>query len=182
GGGAPVENGSGVGVEVVVGATCATNQEIADAANSLGAAADPGAAGQGAADRGAAYEPERGFVTEATVSTALGIFAEMGLIGRSREGGERRIFLFAPPEKKLDLESSIRYNEGVREREEFEAFQRFVLTADANVLLGLVNRPIYPENLIEVEKHGSGREDPGGPGFPEERDWLQRHYDLAQGS
>ncbi|MCL4516917.1 MAG: single-stranded-DNA-specific exonuclease RecJ, partial [Firmicutes bacterium] len=41
----PVENGSGVGVEVVVGATCATNQEIADAANSLGAAADPGAAG-----------------------------------------------------------------------------------------------------------------------------------------
>lgn len=121
-----------------LGVTCATNQEIADAAN----------------------QQESGFITEATVSTALGIFTEMGLIERSQDGGDRQIYLYHPPEKKLDLESSIRYNEGVREREEFEAFQRFALNAGCDVLLGMVNRPIYPgafkEPVTAPSRAGAG--------------------------
>jgi single-stranded-DNA-specific exonuclease len=78
------------------------------------------------------------------VSTALGIFVELGLVERSREGSERRLRLAARPQNKLDLASSIRYNEGVQERAAFEAFQVMARTAPAQNLLAMINRPIVP--------------------------------------
>ncbi|HHW15694.1 MAG TPA: hypothetical protein GXX28_12315, partial [Firmicutes bacterium] len=74
--------------------------------------------------------------------------AELGLVERTREGAERRLYL-RKPEKKLDLATSIRYNEGVQERAAFEAFQALARTAPAQDLLAMVNRPIVPERPDE---------------------------------
>lgn len=87
-------------------------------------------------------------VTDDTVSTSLGILAELGLVQRTREGAERRLYL-RKTEKKLDLTTSIRYNEGVQERAAFEAFQALARTAPAQDLLALVNRPIVPDRPSE---------------------------------
>lgn len=79
------------------------------------------------------------------VSASLGILVELGLVERFREGAERRLRLRERPEKKLDLTSSVRYNEGAHERAAFEAFQVTARTAPAQDLLAMVNRPIVPD-------------------------------------
>jgi single-stranded-DNA-specific exonuclease len=83
-------------------------------------------------------------LTPEAVSTALGIFVELGLVERSRDGSERRLRLASRPQNRLDLTTSIRYNEGVQERAAFEAFQVVARTAPAQDLLAMVNRPIVP--------------------------------------
>jgi single-stranded-DNA-specific exonuclease len=84
-------------------------------------------------------------VSADSVSAALGILVELGLVDRVREGAQRRLYLRERPEKKLDLTTSVRYNEGVHERAAFEAFQVVARTAPAQDLLAMVNRPIAPE-------------------------------------
>lgn len=83
-------------------------------------------------------------VSPEAVSTALGILGELGLVERARDGAERRLYLRERPQNRLDLTSSIRYNEGMHERAAFEAFQVVARTAPAQDLLAMVNRPIVP--------------------------------------
>jgi single-stranded-DNA-specific exonuclease len=85
-------------------------------------------------------------ITDDTVSVALGIFAELDLLERDRQGRDRRIRLMARPEKKLDLTKSIRYNEGIEEKEAFESFQVKACRAPSDELLALINRPICPSH------------------------------------
>lgn len=82
-----------------------------------------------------------------TISAALGVFYELGLISREKAGKARVIYLNPPPKGKLDLTDSVRYNEGIIEREVFENFQNWAFTASEDEILALLNRPIYPTIL-----------------------------------
>jgi single-stranded-DNA-specific exonuclease len=86
----------------------------------------------------------RGFaLDERGVSTALGIFRELGLVVGEGYGGFRRLSV-PETQHKVDLESSVRYNEGRDEIEQFSAFKAWVLSAGPDQLLARFNRPILP--------------------------------------
>jgi single-stranded-DNA-specific exonuclease len=80
---------------------------------------------------------------ERGVSSALGIFRDLGLITGEGHGAFRRITVL-PSREKADLASSVRYAEGLDEIEEFEEFRKWVLDAEAHQLLQRFNRPILP--------------------------------------
>ncbi|MBO8125831.1 MAG: single-stranded-DNA-specific exonuclease RecJ [Firmicutes bacterium] len=82
-----------------------------------------------------------------TVSAALGVLYELGLIDREKTGSSRVIYLAPRPEGKLDLNDSVRYNEGIVEKEVFEEFQKWALCASKEEILSLINKPIYPVHL-----------------------------------
>jgi hypothetical protein len=78
------------------------------------------------------------------VSSALGVFRELGLIESEGYGPYRRLRVLPRPDEKTDLTSSVRYSEGKREIEEFESFREWALGASADELLHRFNRPILP--------------------------------------
>ena len=82
-------------------------------------------------------------VDERSVPAGLAIFEELGLLALAGEGRDRRIEMSESPAK-VDLGSSIRYLEGLRERSEFAAFRNWALTAPARDMLARMNRPIRP--------------------------------------
>lgn len=83
-------------------------------------------------------------LTDKGVSSAIGIFREMGLVESDGYGAYRRLRMLPKPEEKVDLESSVRYAEGLQEIEEFETFRNWALKAPADELLARFNRPILP--------------------------------------
>jgi single-stranded-DNA-specific exonuclease len=80
---------------------------------------------------------------EKGASSALGIFRDLGFVVGEGHGAFRRL-TFTPPAGKIELESSIRYAEGLEEIAEFALFKSWALTADADDLLARFNRPILP--------------------------------------
>jgi single-stranded-DNA-specific exonuclease len=78
------------------------------------------------------------------VSSAIGVFRELGLVESEGYGAYRRLRVLPRPEEKTDLTASVRYSEGKREIEDFEAFRAWVLEASADDLLHRFNRPILP--------------------------------------
>lgn len=82
-----------------------------------------------------------------TVSAGLGVLYELGLLSREKAGSARIIYLAPKPEGKLDLIQSVRYNEGIIEKEAFESFQEWALKSPAPEILALINKPIYPTKL-----------------------------------
>jgi single-stranded-DNA-specific exonuclease len=80
---------------------------------------------------------------ERGVSTALGIFRELGFVDGEGYGAYRRL-TFVPSSEKVDLDSSVRYAEGKDEIEQFDSFRSWVLAAEADDLLARFNRPILP--------------------------------------
>lgn len=82
-------------------------------------------------------------LTDRGVSTAVGIFREMGLATGEGAGSYRRLALQAV-DGKVDLTTSVRYSEGVEEADEFTDFRRWVLQAPADELLAAFDRPILP--------------------------------------
>ncbi|NTW29058.1 MAG: single-stranded-DNA-specific exonuclease RecJ [Coriobacteriia bacterium] len=86
----------------------------------------------------------KGFaLDEGGISSALGIFRELGFVTGEGHGAYRRL-TFVPGTAKVDLESSVRYAEGKDEVEEFGNFKAWVLGAQADELLARFNRPILP--------------------------------------
>ena len=81
---------------------------------------------------------------ERGISSALGILRDLGFVVGEGHGAYRRL-TFAPGRNKVDLESSVRYAEGVDEIAEFQGFKAWALTAGADELLARFNRPILPE-------------------------------------
>jgi single-stranded-DNA-specific exonuclease len=77
------------------------------------------------------------------VSSALGIFRDLGLVVGEGHGAYRRL-TFVPSSDKLELTDSVRYAEGLDEIEEFGFFREWVLSATAEELLVRFNRPILP--------------------------------------
>ena len=92
----------------------------------------------------AAAKRRKGFaLDERGVSSAIGIFRELGLVESEGHGPYRRLTV-VPVEHKADLESSVRYAEGLEEIEAFGEFRAWVLSAEAEDLLARFNRPILP--------------------------------------
>ena len=56
----------------------------------------------------------------------------------------RQRLTFPPSAAKVELESSVRYAEGLEEIGEFGEFKSWALTADSDDLLARFNRPILP--------------------------------------
>ncbi|HEY1656356.1 MAG TPA: helicase-related protein [Candidatus Tumulicola sp.] len=82
-------------------------------------------------------------VRDRTVSAALRIFADANLIEIS-EDDEGRLVRFLPVNGRIDLEQNERFAEGEAIRESFDAFCKLALTASAQTLEHVINRPIYP--------------------------------------
>lgn len=81
---------------------------------------------------------------ERTVSAALRIFEDEGLVETGVDD-DGRFVRFLPTDGKIDLTKNERFAEGEAERESFARFCDLVLTAGANALERIINRPIYPQ-------------------------------------
>lgn len=104
-----------------------TNQELADLA--------------GAKRKGAN-------LTDRSVSSAISVFRELGLVESEGHGAYRRLQLLPAPEARLDLASSVRYAEGLEEIAEFAEYKQWVLAADPTALLESFNRPLMPDSSV----------------------------------
>lgn len=81
---------------------------------------------------------------ERTVAVALRMFEDEGLVEIAQDDDGRFVrFLEAPG--KIDLTKNERYAEGEAERENFKTFCDLALTAKAEDLERIINRPIYPD-------------------------------------
>lgn len=83
---------------------------------------------------------------ERTVSTAVRIFEDERLVESGIDDDGRYIRLL-PTSGKIDLTKNERFAEGEAAREDFARFCDLILTADAQTLERIINRPIYPERV-----------------------------------
>jgi len=82
---------------------------------------------------------------ERTVSRAVHIFEDEALV-EIAEDDAGRYLRFLPVNGKIDLTQNERFAEGEAERESFRRFCDLVLTAKADALERIINRPIYPQD------------------------------------
>ena len=87
-------------------------------------------------------------LTENSVSHWLGIFEELGFLEREREGNKRSITMNLKPVK-VDLERSLRYQEGLAELDDYKRYLQLAFQKDEAQLLAAVNQPIYPKSWVE---------------------------------
>ena len=80
---------------------------------------------------------------ESCISSWLGIFEELGFLEREREGSKRKIIMVPSPSK-MDLFSSLRYQECMAELEDFQKYLQIAFDGSQEKLLTAINRPIYP--------------------------------------
>jgi single-stranded-DNA-specific exonuclease len=80
---------------------------------------------------------------ERSVSCGVSIFRELGLLATRGYGSSRHIQMSPSPER-VDLESSIRYLEGQRARDDFSEFAAWALSSRPQEILCRINRPITP--------------------------------------
>lgn len=119
-----------------------TNNTIADRANRILASERP----KGSA-AGRKQAPVQGASTldEKSVSNAIGVFRELGLLSTEGHSSARRILMHPNPGSgALDLKQSVRYAEGLDEIEDFGVYRDDALQTGAADLLARVNRPILP--------------------------------------
>lgn len=83
---------------------------------------------------------------ERTVSTAVRIFEDEHLVETGIDDDGRYI-RFLPASGKVDLTKNERFAEGEAAREDFSRFCKLILSADAQTLQRIINRPIYPERV-----------------------------------
>lgn len=72
-----------------------------------------------------------------TVEAGLSIFEEVGLVDREREGRINYICMISPPSRGVDLQSSVRYNEGKKMRDEFQRFAAIAMDTNVQKLIEL---------------------------------------------
>ncbi len=85
-------------------------------------------------------------VNERTVASAVHIFDDEGLVELG-EDDDGRYIRFLRVDGKVDLERNERFAEGEAERESFKRFCELVLSARADDLERIINRPIYPQRV-----------------------------------
>lgn len=83
---------------------------------------------------------------ERTVATAVRIFEDEQLLETGIDD-DGRYLRFLPASGKVDLTKNERFAEGEAAREDFARFCELILTADAQTLQRIINRPIYPERV-----------------------------------
>lgn len=85
--------------------------------------------------------------TETCISGWLGIFEELGFLEREREGAKRRIIM-TPSPTKMDLLSSLRYQECMAELEDFQRYLEIAFDSSKDILLKAINQPIFPKQWM----------------------------------
>jgi hypothetical protein len=85
-------------------------------------------------------------VEDRTIAAALRIFADSELIDAG-EDDDGRYVRFLPVSGKVQMERNERYAEGEAIRELFTRFSNFALSASAETLERIINRPIYPSGV-----------------------------------
>lgn len=85
-------------------------------------------------------------VRDRTISAVLRIFSDCGLVEIS-EDDEGRFVRFLPVAGKVDMERNERFAEGEAIRESFDDFCKLALSAPAESLERIINRPIYPGRI-----------------------------------
>jgi len=85
-------------------------------------------------------------VKEQTIGAAVQIFEETALL--EIDGDEEGRFVrFLPARERIDLTKNERFAEGEAERENFARFADLALSANAQALETIINRPIYPSDV-----------------------------------
>ncbi|MDO4797523.1 MAG: single-stranded-DNA-specific exonuclease RecJ [Coriobacteriales bacterium] len=82
-------------------------------------------------------------MTVSSVSVAIDVFGELGFLEVRGYDDARMLHIRTSPER-ADLESSTRYAEGLRAKEEFAAFRDWALSSLPQEMLNRINRPITP--------------------------------------
>ena len=77
------------------------------------------------------------------MSCGISVFRELGFLSTDGYGSARRITMAQSPSH-VQLDRSIRYLEGLRLRDEFQAFRDWALSISPQELLDRINRPITP--------------------------------------
>lgn len=85
-------------------------------------------------------------VRDRTVAAALRIFSDAGLVEVS-EDDEGRLVRFLPVRARIDMQQNERFAEGEAIRESFDRFCTLALSAPAETLERIINRPIYPSRV-----------------------------------
>lgn len=86
----------------------------------------------------------RSAMNDKGVSSALGVFRELGFIESEGSGSYRLLRMLPATGRKVELSESVRYAEGLEEIVGFEEFRKWALAAQATDLLERVNRPLLP--------------------------------------
>jgi single-stranded-DNA-specific exonuclease len=85
-------------------------------------------------------------VEDRTITAALRIFSDSKLVELG-EDDEGRYIRFLPVSGKVEMKRNERYAEGEATREAFRRFSDLALSAAAETLERIINRPIYPSNV-----------------------------------
>ncbi len=85
----------------------------------------------------------RAALDAAQVEPGLSVFEELGFVSICGIGDSRRVTLVPNPVR-MELTRSVRYLEGLHQREEFEGFAAWALDCPADELLARIVRPITP--------------------------------------
>lgn len=89
-------------------------------------------------------------VEDRTIAAALRIFADSELV-EAGEDDDGRYVRFLPVTGKVQMEHNERYAEGEAIRELFTRFSNFALSASAETLERIINRPIYP-SAVDLQR------------------------------
>ncbi|MBO8141440.1 MAG: single-stranded-DNA-specific exonuclease RecJ [Firmicutes bacterium] len=108
-----------------------------------------------------------GMVDPAGVRHAIEVFAELGLVVREDSGWR----LAAPVPAKVDVATSVRYNDGVKTKHEFASFSRMALVASPARLIAAAAERSGPDGFAVAH--------PGDPGFSPTGRKLQRHHHIV---
>ncbi len=85
----------------------------------------------------------RAALDAAQVEPGLGVFEELGFVSINGIADQRRVSLVPNPVR-MELTRSVRYLEGMHQREEFDSFAAWALDCPAEELLARIVRPITP--------------------------------------
>ena len=91
-------------------------------------------------------------ISQDSASCALAVFRELGLIetrGAYASGETARLVRVIPEAGKVELESSVRYREGLDEQAVFQNFKEWALKENADVLQSQIQKPILPGCAVQ---------------------------------
>jgi len=91
-------------------------------------------------------------ISQDSASCALAVFRELGLIetrGAYASGETARLVRVIPEAGKVELESSVRYREGLDEQAVFQYFKEWALKEKADVLQSRIQKPILPGCAVQ---------------------------------
>ena len=86
-------------------------------------------------------------VGDRTIAAAVRIFADCALI-EAGDDEEGRYLRFLPVSGRVEMKRNERYAEGEAIREAFGRFADVALSAPADTLERVINRPIYPSSAV----------------------------------